>query len=424
MFKINLSVVKSYEKGNGKIVIEGVASDPTIDRDEERFDVAAIQKMLAGVNGGNIPIKCEHEHKFYSDIGIWKEATLDKDNRLYVKGEIDTEMSLGKDIAVLLKRGSEIGLSVGGAVIDAIYEYSKELGRSIKVYKDVILQEISIVKHPSNKSTSLSLSMAKSIDWDKMNEFEKNTDKTIPYSTQAQKLIEFYKDYEKKPSKVTEEKVKEMRAKDFTAWYKQIEPQVDSVMKDVVIESDDCYEPYTRGLTVEDLQLVAQLITVMSSVDLPESDSYPEILTKDEFWDNLVEEQMIVLWNREMVMPHHRKDFVLDKELVLYQMKKAVDFRGYYTPSDYTVIMSHLFRHLKDLDLLKKGFVTQEQLVEKRKREKITISKEEIDTLQKAYEYSKGTSNVKPEMEDAQISKCAEAYANLLSSPNSYYIFN
>ena len=196
MFRISIPLVKSYEKGDGKIVVEGIASDPTIDRDEERFDIDAIKKMLDGVNNGDLPIRCEHEDKFYSDIGFWKEAHLDAENRLHVKGEIDTEMSLGKDIGVLLKRGTIIGLSVGGAVIDAIYEYSKELGRSIKVYKDVILQEISIVKNPSNYAAG-ALSLSKSINWDRMSDFSKNTDMTIPYSTQEQKLIDFHKQYRK-----------------------------------------------------------------------------------------------------------------------------------------------------------------------------------------------------------------------------------
>lgn len=422
MFRINIPVTKSYQKEDGKLVIEGVASDPTIDKDEERFDVAAIQKMLDCVNNGELPIRCEHEDKFYSDIGVWKEASLDKDNKLHVKGEIDVEMSLGKDINVLLKRGTLIGLSIGGVVIDAIYEYSKELGRNIKVYKDVILQEISIVKNPSNYSAG-TLSLSKSINWDEMNAFSKNTDMIMPYSAQAQKLIELNKNYEKKESTAIKTKHNKDKKGGYKKWFQEIEPQVDSIMKDCY-EEEYCDPPYL-GLSVEDLQLVAQLITVMSGVDLPEDGEIPDVLLEEEYYSDLVEEQMIVLWCREMVMPHHRKDLVLDKELVLYQMKKAVDFRGYYTPKDYTVIMAHLFRHVKELDLLRKGHVTQEALVEKRKTKKIKIDKKEVDMLQKAYDYIKGISDQKPEdMEDSVISKCAVAYEKLLKSPNSYYIFN
>jgi phage head maturation protease len=428
MFKLNVEVIKSYEKSNGKLVVEGVASDPTIDRDEERFDVEAIKKMLDGVNNGQLPIRSEHEDKFYTDIGIWKEARLDDKDRFHVKGEIDTELSLGKDIAILLKRGAGIGLSVGGAVIDAIYEYSKELGRSIKVYKDVVLQEISIVKNPANLSTSLSLS--KSIDWNKIQKFNKTTDMTVPYSSQAQKLIKFYKEYEKKTLTAKEmdkgqtEKKQSKKKGSYSKWFKEIEPKVDDVLKDVG-PVDTCCSMESQGLSVEDLQLVAQLVTVMSSVDLPEDGEVPEVLSDPEYSSNLVEEQMIVLWCREMVMPHHRKDLVLDKELVLYQMKKAVDFRSYYTPKDYTVIMAHLFRHLKELDLLKKGFITQESLVQKKKADKIKIDKENLDMLQKAHAYINGTSKDKPlDMNDAEIHNCAAAYEKLLKSPSSYYIFN
>lgn len=30
--------------------------------------------MQSAVNLGNIPIRVEHENKFYTDVGVWKEA--------------------------------------------------------------------------------------------------------------------------------------------------------------------------------------------------------------------------------------------------------------------------------------------------------------------------------------------------------------
>ena len=32
--------------------------------------------MKSDVLKGNIPIRVEHENKFYSDIGVWKEASI------------------------------------------------------------------------------------------------------------------------------------------------------------------------------------------------------------------------------------------------------------------------------------------------------------------------------------------------------------
>jgi hypothetical protein len=64
-----------------------------LDKEQERFDVKAIESMVKSVNDGSIPIKAEHEHKFYSELGVWKEAKLIND-RMYVKGEIDLDLSL------------------------------------------------------------------------------------------------------------------------------------------------------------------------------------------------------------------------------------------------------------------------------------------------------------------------------------------
>lgn len=41
--------------------------------------------MKSSVEKGGIPIRVEHENKFYSDIGIWKQAEILEGNRLYVK---------------------------------------------------------------------------------------------------------------------------------------------------------------------------------------------------------------------------------------------------------------------------------------------------------------------------------------------------
>ena len=163
MFKLNIPITKSYKGDNGKLIVEGIASDPTIDRDKERFTEEAIQKMAACVNKGGVGIRVEHQNKFYTNVGKWTHADILDGDKLYVKGEVDTRLSLGNDIAVKLSDGEPLFLSVGGRVLDAAYEYCKELGHDIKAYKDVILEEISVLLTPSNYNTSLSI--AKSVDW-------------------------------------------------------------------------------------------------------------------------------------------------------------------------------------------------------------------------------------------------------------------
>lgn len=191
MFKIQVPITKSTKSKDGKTLsVEGIASSPAIDAEEERFSPQAIAKMCETVNSGGIPIRAEHQNKFYTEVGKWKSADLDVGNFMYVKGDIDLEMSLGRDIETLLKRGANIALSVGGRVVSAGYEYSKELGKNVRVYKEIVLDEISVVLNPANYDAKLSL--AKSIDWAVVT---KSKD-SAPYTTEAKRLITLYKSME------------------------------------------------------------------------------------------------------------------------------------------------------------------------------------------------------------------------------------
>lgn len=93
MFRLNIPVTKAYKKNANTLVIEGIASDSTIDRENERFSAQAVEKMSNAVNKGLIPIRIEHENKLYSEVGVWTEAKM-VDNKMYVKGEIDLDFSL------------------------------------------------------------------------------------------------------------------------------------------------------------------------------------------------------------------------------------------------------------------------------------------------------------------------------------------
>lgn len=85
MFKITIPVTKAKRSTTKNVLeVEGIASDPSIDRDNERFSEDAVKKMAEHVMNGEIPIRVEHENKFYSDIGVWKEAKM-IDDKLRVK---------------------------------------------------------------------------------------------------------------------------------------------------------------------------------------------------------------------------------------------------------------------------------------------------------------------------------------------------
>ena len=443
MFKLSVPITKTVKQGN-KLVVEGIASDPTIDRDSERFSEKAIEKMCKSINEGNVQIRVEHENKFYTKVGIWKEASVDKDYRLHVKGEIDTELSLGKDVEVLLNRGEKLELSVGGRVLEAVWEYAKEVERNIKVYKDVVLEEISILLTPSNYNTSLSV--AKSVDWNKIpeNGTEKSVEqpKGVPYTTQAQKLIQLHKAMEKATSSlavkpkldVPAEKKEKGECKPLEikkgsameAWINKVSPKIDKLMKDIYVDSDEGWAEPSLGLTTEDLHAIAQITTIMSQVDLPSDDEVMDMFESETYQttvESLGEDGFIILSDRMLVMPHHNEDYTVNKDWLLIQLKRLMDNRSFWKPKDYTIAVSHLYNHLKELSIVKSTNKSPNSNAMK-------LTPAEVDLLQQAYDFHKGVSKIAPilsngeKMNKEQIGKCVEAYEKLVKSPNFNYLLN
>ena len=508
MFKLLVPITKAVSK-QGKLLVTGIASSPSIDKDSERFDVDAISKMKDSVNVGQIPIRVEHEDKFYTDIGVWKEADLDKDNRLIVKGEIDTELSLGKDLEVqLVKRKMPIALSVGGKVVEAVIEYAKELGHNIKVYKDVILEEISVVKNPANEDASLCLS--KSINWQLIESFNKAGGVAIPYSEEAKELQkQTYKRY-----KVSSNEFEQMEKKLLTAeerkalpdsafayvatnakgnkvrklpihdkahvqnalaviggarggvqipskdlpkvkqkvlaaakkfgvkttlktdistdakdnninkdismknWIQKLSTEVLPLFEKMEVEEvvSDSYDPYRSSLTGEDLKVIAQLTNILSNVKLPTEDEMPEKLIDENFLMDISEDCFIIMPDRYKTMPHHNPDFSLDRELVLYQLKRLIDGKQWLTSKEYNIALNHLYYHLKQLSVVKSASNRPKMSVAKR----LGISEETLELMKSSYLYAKGELKEVPTQEgkaidEATLKKCANYYQRLIN---------
>jgi uncharacterized protein YoxC len=170
MFQLPLQIVKTTVKANGKLQIRGIASDTSVDRDEEMFMPEALSKMQSRIKKESIPLRVEHQGGWHMIAGNVTDAGITKDNKLMVEAEVDTGMSIGKDFAHTVKLAEKgqremPGFSVAGKVIDAGYIYNKELNKNIRAYKDVSIDEISLVGHPSNKNVTLDVvSFGKSIN--------------------------------------------------------------------------------------------------------------------------------------------------------------------------------------------------------------------------------------------------------------------
>jgi HK97 family phage prohead protease len=141
--------------------LTGIASTISVDRDGERMSENALNDMVREIMEKGVNLFGNHEHSWENTLGaVWK-ARLQNRN-IIVDINLDDPNTNPKIPMLLnkLKRGIKMGLSVGGSVTKEREEYSKELGRRIKVIDGVNLFEISVVGIPSNADSFLSLPQA------------------------------------------------------------------------------------------------------------------------------------------------------------------------------------------------------------------------------------------------------------------------
>lgn len=141
--------------------LNGVASTVSIDRDGERMSDKALADMQRDIMSLGVNLFGNHEHSWENTLGVIKEAS-NSNNQLNVKVRLD-DPSTNPKIPMLLnklKRGIKLGLSIGGKTTAEKWEYSKELGKKVKVIDGVKLYEVSVVGIPSNSDSFISIPTA------------------------------------------------------------------------------------------------------------------------------------------------------------------------------------------------------------------------------------------------------------------------
>jgi len=139
-----------------KYIIEGIASTIDIDLDEERMSETAIKSMADSAKGRTVPLRNAHKAEWDADLGvIFEVKSVDNDTKLKIKAELDNfeENSKARDLWAKLKKGTKLGLSIGGIVKDWCEEYNTDLNKNIRCFLEVLLAETSITKMPANPST-------------------------------------------------------------------------------------------------------------------------------------------------------------------------------------------------------------------------------------------------------------------------------
>ena len=246
-----------------------------------------------------------------------------------MKGEIDLELSMARDLEVLLRKGKKICMSVGGRVVDAVSEFVKEAGKYITTYKDIKLSEISIVKNPANQETNLAIAKSFNV------EAKEETEVAKTLTEAAAELI-------KVPT------IKEaIVAKSVTEVFKAVG---ENIKKDW--ESGETVEAEVEEkgeLSEKDLKYIAMFIQAAQEFKNVEY-TYEE---RDAIIQEMFEAELAGLPDESYVLellparwfPHHNKDYTVNAKWLKMHLWAILSGYTWLTPKEYRLALTHLWRH-------------------------------------------------------------------------------
>lgn len=167
-FRYTFPIAKAEQRTDGFFLV-GEASGPEIDATDERMAPEAITRFAAQIeqmaHAGN-PLQYRDAHALdgvMRDLGVLTRAWIDERFHLGVEVKLDEDSPAAMYLFRQVLKGKQFGMSVAGAVMDYEDEFVAEVGRHIRTYKDVLLNEISNTTRPA-WTPSLGTVLSKAID--------------------------------------------------------------------------------------------------------------------------------------------------------------------------------------------------------------------------------------------------------------------
>jgi HK97 family phage prohead protease len=120
-----------------------------------------------------IPLRTKHDMEWDSILGWITKAETDENYNLWIEAELDptnsTAVGLYKKLVEGDKPGKplQLGLSVGGKIKKASYEWNHEFQKKVRIIEEVILKEVSVTSSPANPPTYIDV-LAKSVNWEEI----------------------------------------------------------------------------------------------------------------------------------------------------------------------------------------------------------------------------------------------------------------
>ncbi len=137
------------KSADGRLYLEGYASDDSWDRDGDRMHSSALRGMAETINRGGLNLFADHEHKLDSTLGVFTKAEV-QGNKLWVQARLEDPENNPRVKSLLSKldAGMRCGLSIGGDLDK--HHFEDYNGRRSRVIDSVKLYEISAVMLPAN----------------------------------------------------------------------------------------------------------------------------------------------------------------------------------------------------------------------------------------------------------------------------------
>ena len=160
-FAVTMPLVKVWQDDAGEMRFEGVASSTSLDRQRERMTANAIEKM--GKQQG-IDLLPSHSAGPLDELGVVEDTWVDND-QFRVAGRLDATSEKARRLFGRISAGRSYGLSVGGRVTKAYWEYDETAGRKVRHIDDVELDHVAVCRPEAsaNPDTYLSV-MAKAAE--------------------------------------------------------------------------------------------------------------------------------------------------------------------------------------------------------------------------------------------------------------------
>ena len=144
-FDVTIPLVKMWQDGKGGLRFEGVAASTSLDRQDERLTLAAIEKMEQYCGIDLLP---SHGSGVLEELGVVEKCWLDN-AQFRIAGSLDASNPEAVRLYERLKAGKQYGLSVGGRVLSAHREFDAEAGKHVKYIDDVELDHVAVCRPSS-----------------------------------------------------------------------------------------------------------------------------------------------------------------------------------------------------------------------------------------------------------------------------------